>query len=203
MCTTSAHHLPQKQQTAPSNSLVCMPLREGSSDCTRQQDIWAIKTDSLPEISSGEKSGCRRMCSSGSSVKRACRLKQLGRGKCFQQMLFFLPSKYKDALPSSADKYKHICTEQRLSFVFIFFVFAELKILWFHSNFPKALSVITQRAKLSHLPAPIPLNQETADCIATNPLRENEQVKELGKAEGSGLPVADAAQFFTSRHSGF
>lgn len=94
MCTTSAHHLPQKQQTAPSNSPVCIPLREGSSDCTRRQDIWAIKTDSLPEIFSGENSGCRRMCSSGSGVKRACRLKQLGRGKCFQQMLFFLPNKY-------------------------------------------------------------------------------------------------------------
>lgn len=54
------------------------------------------------------------------------------------KMLFFLPSKYKDALSSWADKYKHVCTEQRVSFVFIFFVFAELTILWSHPNFPKA-----------------------------------------------------------------
>lgn len=67
----------------------------------------------------------------GSSVKQAHRLKQPRRGICFQQMLLFLPRKYKDALYKmpSADKYKHICAEQRFSSVFIFFVFAELTIL--------------------------------------------------------------------------
>lgn len=129
MCTNLAHHLSQKQKAALSKSpSACMPLGEGSSDCTKQQDIRGMDAGSLPEIPSENKSGWNL----GAEGHAPPQTQPTTIGQRQQQILFFLPRKYEDALSSSADKYKHVSTEQRVSFGLIFFLFAELTILPFH-----------------------------------------------------------------------
>lgn len=127
-------------------------------------------------------------------------------------MLFFLPSKRKDGLSRSADKYKHVCTEKRVTFALIFFVFPELTILWFHSDFRKALVCENRKAVLTNsfhkqkrkaLPPSSSHPSQSGDSAAIELLRENEHAKELEKTEGNAVPVTDSAQFFTSRHGCF
>jgi len=67
-----------------------MPVSEGSSDCTRQQDIWGMKTDPFPDASSEEKSGCRRT-RSGLKCEASMQTQTIRKREMLPTMLFFLP----------------------------------------------------------------------------------------------------------------
>lgn len=143
-----------------------------------QQDTRGMKADPLPEISSEKKSGCSygQQCEVGTQTQTTEQRKTLPTDVIFSSLVNI-------KMPYLADLTSINMYAMNKGFILFSFSLSlqSLQFCDLTQIFPKLQSVRRERAKLSSLPAPIPLNQETADCVAIELLMKNGTGKRTGE----------------------